>query len=393
MNTIEFFFWLFVLVVFYSYLGYGILLWVLVKFKSKVKKKNIVSNTENFVPAVTLIIPAFNEEDFIQEKIENTISLDYPKDKLRIIFITDGSTDRTPEIISGYGDIKLMHSDERKGKVAAMNRAMKMVDTPYVIFCDANTLLNKAALKEILKHYADPGVGGVAGEKKVIDLGNSNSAGEGESLYWKYESTLKKLDSEFYTVVGAAGELFSFRTALYDVVEEDTLLDDFMISLRICQKGYRVLYEPKAFAMEKPSADIKEEQKRKIRISAGAFQSMLRLTAILNIYRYPKLSFQYVSHRALRWAICPFLLPIIFLLNIVLVETSNHDIYKCTFFLQCIFYLMAVLGWLVSRSGRKARLLNFPYYFVFMNISLYLGLAKFLNGRQTVLWEKAKRKV
>jgi cellulose synthase/poly-beta-1,6-N-acetylglucosamine synthase-like glycosyltransferase len=391
MRLIEWLFWLFAFIIFYSYIGYGLLLWLLIKFRSLFKKTNN-KKKDFFYPHVSLVIPAFNEEDFIREKIDNTLSLDYPADKLQIIFSTDGSNDRTPEIIKEYARFHLMHNSERKGKIAAMNRAMKTITNPYVIFCDANTLVNKDAVKEIVRHYQDSKVGAVSGEKKVMSQADNNTAGKGESLYWKYESSLKKLDSEFYTVVGAAGELFSFRTDLFEEVEEDTLLDDFMISLRICQKGYRVIYEPRAFAMEKPSSNLKEEQKRKVRISAGAFQSMWRLKKLLNPFPHPALSFQYISHRVLRWALCPFLLPIIFILNIVIVLEKNNDyLYVLILILQITFYIMAIIGWYMSKSGRSARLLNFPYYFVFMNISLYMGLKKFLSGGQSVLWEKAKR--
>ena len=242
----------------------------------------------------------------------NTLELDYPKDNLKIYFVTDGSTDGTNDILKSYPGINVLFTPERKGKVAAINHAMEYVSTPFVIFCDANTFLNKACVKEIVKHYSYESTGAVAGEKKVIDSSEKNSAaGSGEGIYWKYESILKKLDASFYTVVGAAGELFSMRTNLYEPVDTDILLDDFMISMNICKKGYRVMYEPAAFAMEAPSISIREEQKRKIRISAGGFQSIYLLKDLLNIFKYGKLSFQYISHRVLRWAVCPFLLPVI----------------------------------------------------------------------------------
>ncbi|HEX2609198.1 MAG TPA: glycosyltransferase family 2 protein [Flavisolibacter sp.] len=390
MQPSELFLWLAVFIIFYAYLGYGILLWVLVKMKGK-KYKTL--ELDSFTPKVTLIIPAYNEEAFIRQKIENTRLLEYPEGKLDVIFVTDGSSDKTPEIIASCPEFKLMHNNERKGKVAAMNRSMREVQTPYVIFCDANTILNKRALLEIVKHYADPKVGGVAGEKKVLDLEQSNSAGKGESLYWRYESALKQLDSDYFTVVGAAGELFSFRTELFEAVNDTVLLDDFIISLKICQKGFRVAYEPNAYAMEKPSMDIKEEQKRKVRISAGAFQSMIILRSLLNIFRYPKLSFQYISHRVLRWALCPFLLPIILILNISIVNNDGNWVYKGLLIAQITFYLFAFIGWQLSANKKKAGIFNFPYYFLFMNISLYQGLGRFLNGSQSVIWDKAKRNI
>lgn len=392
MTAVELLFWILITIVFYAYLGYGIGVWGLLSLRSLFKSKQRSTEITIFQPPVTLVIPAFNEEDFIAQKIKNTETLDYPKELLKVVFVTDGSSDNTPSIIAGYPQFILMHSEERRGKVAAMNRAMKTITTPYVIFCDANTLLNKDAVKEIVKHYANPEVGGVAGEKKVVDAEKSNIAGE--SLYWKYESALKKLDSDFYTVVGAAGELFSFRTDLFEEVPEQVLLDDFIISLKICMKGYRVMYEPNAYAMEKPSASIKEEQKRKVRISAGAFQSIIMLKSILNVFKYPQLSFLYISHRVLRWAICPFVLPLIFLLNaIIIIQNSHNNLYWWPMVFQCIFYCFAIMGWLLLKAGRKTGFLNFPFYFTFMNLSLYLGLVRFLKGNQTVLWEKAKRKV
>lgn len=393
MTAVEMLFWILIATVFYAYIGYGFIVWLLLKAKSLFTVVRKDKSILDFQPPVTLVIPAFNEEEFIHQKIENTSRLDYPKQLLNVIFITDGSTDRTPIILSSHKEFVLMHSDQRKGKVAAMNRAMKAVRTPYVIFCDANTLLNESAIKEMVQHYADPKVGGVAGEKRVMNVKQSDSAGAGEGLYWKYESTLKRLDSDFYTVVGAAGELFSFKTDLFEEVSEQVLLDDFIISLKICEKGFRVVYEPNAYAIEQPSANILEEQKRKVRISAGAFQSMIMMKSLLNVFKYPRLSFLYISHRVLRWAVCPFFLPLIFLLNIIIVVGNSFELYWWVLFLQSSFYVLALLGWLLVKAGRRARLLNFPFYFMFMNYSLYLGLARFLKGNQTVLWEKARRKV
>src|SRR6201989_1415429 len=192
-----FFFSLFV--IFYSYIGYGLITYVFVKLK-KLFKPNAQSITLNasteFEPDVTLVVAAYNEADCIEQKLKNSLDLNYPAGKLRWIFITDGSTDGTTDIIRRYPRVMLLHQTERKGKVAAINRAMKYVETPYVIFSDANNLINRTAVREILKHYTDPRVAAVAGEKKIISKGKDNAVGSGESIYWKYESVLKKLDSE-----------------------------------------------------------------------------------------------------------------------------------------------------------------------------------------------------
>ncbi|RYY58704.1 MAG: glycosyltransferase family 2 protein [Chitinophagaceae bacterium] len=385
---IVFFISLFLL--FYSYLGYGILLAVFLKIRKVFSTRK---KTPEFpvLPPVTLIIAAYNEEDFILRKIKNTLELDYPEGMLTVMFVTDGSTDGTMDIISRYPSLTLLHQDGRSGKVAAMHRAIGFVKTPYMIFSDANTFLNPASVRNIVRHYIDPSVGGVAGEKKIMAGTDDVLTSTGEGLYWKYESWLKRMDSEFYTVVGAAGELFSVRTDLYESPGSNVLLDDFIISMRICQKGYRIVYEPQAFAMETASSNIKEEEKRKIRISAGAFQSIQMLSPLLNIFRFPRLSFQYISHRVLRWAVCPLLLPLALLLNIWLQYSRPHPVYAILLVAQLAFYLAAFAGFLLYKRKIKVSLLYVPYYFLFINISLYIGFARYLKGKQTVLWEKAKR--
>lgn len=392
MLTIKVLFWFFLLILFYSYLGYGMLIWVLLKFKKR--PKQIREPKENsFEPAVTLLVAAYNEEGIIEDKIKNTLALDYPQDKLTLYFIADGSDDNTVSLIEKHPRIQLFYKKERAGKINAMNRAVKEVTTEISIFSDANTLLNKNCIKELVKHYFNPNVGAVAGEKKVIDPSkNAQAAGAGEGLYWKYESLLKKLDSEFNTVVGAAGELFSVRTALYEPVHSNILLDDFIISMKICMKGYKVVYEPAAFATEAPSFNMREEEKRKIRISAGGFQSIALLKPLLNIFKYGKLSFQYISHRVLRWAVCPVLLPLCFILNFIIVIKGASVIYSVIGSMQIIFYLMALIGYIISRLNLKQKLFYIPYYFVFMNIALYKGYIRFKKNKQSVLWEKAIRK-
>ena len=385
-------FWFSLAIIFYSYIGYGIVLWLLLKLKSvfSAKKTNKWS-LQSYQPDVTLLIAAFNEAAFIQKKIDNSLQLDYPAEKLKFLFVADGSGDETVEIIKRTPRIDLHYKPEREGKSMAINRVIPFVTTGIVVFSDANTLLNKDCIKEIVKHYQDPSIGAVAGEKIVQAApGEAGIAGAGEGLYWKYESFLKKLDARFYSVVGAAGELFSIRTALFEPVQKHVLLDDFIISMKICKKGYRVMYEPNAYATEAPSFSLKEEQKRKIRISAGGWQSVFMLKSLLNIFKYGKLSFQYISHRVLRWIVCPWLLPALFIANWYLLFT-NGQFYTLVFWCQCLFYLAAFLGWLFTQINIKVKLLYVPYYFVFMNVALYLGFVRFINKSQTVLWDKAKR--
>jgi poly-beta-1,6-N-acetyl-D-glucosamine synthase len=384
--------WLSLFVVFYAFAGYGLLLFLMVKVKRFLKGKPVIPVVaEADLPTCSLVIAAYNEESFITEKIKNTLALQYPAGKLELIFITDGSSDRTPQLVAAYPQIKLMHSPERRGKIAAVHRAMETVTTDVVVFTDANTYLNPDALLKICRHYADSRVGAIAGEKRIaVDEKADATAGEG--FYWKYESKLKTWDAELYSVVGAAGELFSIRTALYRPVSPNAILDDFMISLLVAQEGYRVLYEPEAYATETSSADVKEELKRKVRIAAGGIQSIVWLKSLLNPFRQPLLSFQYISHRVLRWTVVPFLMILALLLNIAIVATENSSFYTLLLVAQLGFYLAALAGWLLERREIKVKALFIPYYFCMMNYAVIRGIFRYLAGAQSAAWEKSKRK-
>ncbi|MCX6205420.1 MAG: glycosyltransferase family 2 protein, partial [Bacteroidetes bacterium] len=335
-------FWISLFIIIYTYVGYGIVLFFIIKLLRVFRKKKEL-DPHYELPTVTLIVAAYNEEYCIEEKITNTLDLEYPSSKVNYIFITDGSTDGTADIISKYPSIKLMHKPERSGKIVAVHRAMLEVKTEVAVFTDANTLLNKQALINICRHFQDPTVGAVAGEKRV-HIDDSGDATAGEGFYWKYESKLKAWDSELFSVVGAAGELFSVKTSLYIPVPVDTLLDDFMISMLIAEKGYRIVYEPDAYATESASANTKEELKRKVRIAAGGIQSFLRLTGLLNPFKHPVLSFQYLSHRILRWTITPFLMIGCFILNWYIVLMLEGDWkYQLILAGQVLFYGFAIL--------------------------------------------------
>ena len=233
-TVVEYLFWIGMAIIFYTYLGYGIFLYLLVRIKELfIKPQKLVF--PNPLPEVSLFIAAYNEEDIVDKKMENCYSLSYPKDKLKIIWMTDGSTDRTNEKLQKYQDVSVLFLPERKGKTAALNRGIEFVSTPYVIYTDANTMLNKNAIMEIIRQFTNPRTGCVAGEKRV-ETDTAQGATAGEGIYWKYESALKRLDDRLYSAVGAAGELFAIRSNLFEQMPTDTLLDDFVLSLKIAQK-------------------------------------------------------------------------------------------------------------------------------------------------------------
>ncbi|MHA4843894.1 glycosyltransferase family 2 protein [Flavitalea antarctica] len=385
-------FWASCCIVFYNYVGYAILIYILNRLK------RTATRTTNAIipdyPNVSFIVAAYNEEDCIEKKILNSLELDYPANKLEFIFVTDGSTDDTVDIVKRFQSVRLVHDEARDGKSAAINRAVLTASHDILIFSDANTILNKDAIRNITRHFADEQVGGVAGEKKVIslqNLGKVNEVGTGEGLYWKYESLLKTLDSEFYSVVGAAGELFSVRRNLFEPVSPNVILDDFLISMNVALKGYRIIYEPKAFAMELPSFSLADERKRKIRIAAGAFQAIVLLRKLFLIWKQPRLSFLYISHRLLRWTLSPLCLILCLMSSFLICYSTKSLLYSSVFLLQVIFYAMAAIASTKHIQNKQIKLFKLSYYFVFVNISVILGFFRFIRGRQPTAWEKVRR--
>lgn len=394
MNVLEIVFWTALFIIFYSYLGYGILLFIIIKVRRILGLAKPFTGNDDYQPEVTLFVAAYNEIDYVDEKVKNSYSLNYPREKVRQVWVTDGSDDGTPDLLRKYDGVEVYHEDARGGKIGAMNRGMKFVQSPIVIFSDGNTTLGKDAIQEIVNLFKNPKVGCVSGEKRIYNKDTDAAAGAGEGMYWKYESTLKKWDAELYSVVGAAGELFAIRTELWQEVEKDTLLDDFIISLRVAMSGYTIQYNPEAYAIEGASANVKEELKRKVRISAGGIQSVIRMRELLNVFKYGTLSFQYISHRVLRWTLTPLLLLCIIPINLVLAMQAGFDFsntYTLLFAGQILFYAAALLGWFLENRKIKVKVLFIPYYFFIMNLSVYLGFRRYLKGQQSVNWERAKR--
>ncbi len=378
-----------ILVIVFGYGGYAI---PLVMKQNGSKKMIGLNNAWIPLNKITIIIAAYNEETIIKKKIENTIALDYPKELIKIIVVTDGSTDNTYNIVSQFKEVNCYHENARKGKMAAIDRVIPFVESEITVFTDANTLLNVESLRFINRHFSDKQVGGVAGEKKVITTSKKqNKSTNQEGLYWKYESWLKQIDSNYYSVVGAAGELYAIRTSLYNYPGDNVILDDFMVSMNICRKGYVFKYEPKAFATELPSENLKEEAKRKIRIGAGGIQSILQLKSLFRIWDTPKLSYLFISHRVLRWTIIPFLLIFIFIANAILFVQTTTPACAFLFFAQLIFYCLGTMGYYFENIGRKYSITSIPYYFIFMNLSQLKGILRYLRGEQSGVWEKAKR--
>ena len=393
MTTLKILFWLCLAIVFYTYIGYGLLLYILVRLKRLLglSRPEPVLPDDDQLPDVTLMICAYNEEDIVHEKMANIRQLDYPKEKFCVMWVTDGSSDGSNDLLRQYPEVTLVYSPERRGKAAAMQHGLKENKAGIVVFTDANTMLNANAIREIVRQFMKPDVSCVSGEKRVAARIDGQVAAEGEGLYWKYESTLKRWDSELYSAMGAAGELFAVRMSDYREAPSNALLDDFMMSMLIVKDGHRIAYTSEAYAMEYGSADMHEESKRKRRIAAGGLQSIWWLRQLMNPLRYPVVSFLFVSHRVLRWSITPFAMLALIPLNLALIVLGGGTVYTVIGVLQLSFYTATLIGWWQARSGRKSKLFYVPYYFMFMNVNVFRGIGYLRTHRFSGTWEKARR--
>lgn len=372
-------FWLSALAVTWTYLGYPLFIRWLARRRPR---PHLQAPLE---PTVTFIIPALNEEAVITSKLENLLSLDYPPALRQIIVIADGSTDRTVELVQTYAGrgIQLLFQPERRGKIAAMNRAVPAAQGEILIFSDANTFMEPGSVRALVRNFADPQVACVSGEKRIRPAAQLQA--EGESAYWRYESTLKRADSQVSTAIGALGEFFAIRRTLYRPLAEDSIIEDFVLSMQLVMEGWRVVYEPAAITWEAASPTLRGEWRRRTRMAAGGFQALGRLRGLLSP-RYGWVGFQYFSHKVLRW-----LAPLFMLLALgTAAALTRWPFYRLCWWGQAGFYALAGLGGLLEILGVRSKWLRIPFYFCFTNATALAGLIRYLTRRQTVLWTKAR---
>jgi len=378
-------FWFSVSTTFYIYFGYPLLLDFLALFR-----RRQVNMDGAYEPTVSLIVAAYNEEAVIGQKIENSLLLDYPKDKLEIIIFSDASTDRTDEIVKSYADqgVKLLRIEGRKGKTHCQNEAVKLVQGEILVFSDANSMYAPNAIQKLVCHFADECVGCVSGELRYRGGGE---AVEGERTYWRYDQILKQLESKVSSLVTANGAIYAVRKNLYEPLPAD-VISDFVEPLKIVQKGYRVIYEPEAVALETTAEDPKKEFRRRVRIVTRSVHSLLRdksLLGLLNPFRYGIFSIQLWSHKILRWLSGVFLV-LIFALNIPLL--GQGLVYTVTMAGQAAFYLLALWGF-VSEAifGQRApKPPHVAYYFLLSCYAMLRGVYHGLRGRTMVTWQPSR---
>ncbi len=378
-------FWLLIFLIIYTYFFYPLLLCIFAKiFRREVKK----SSRE---PSVSIIVSVCDEEDVIEKKIRNLLSLDYPHDKIEILIGSDGSTDQTNDIIRRCQDMrfKLIEKAERRGKMAMINELAGIAKSEIIVFTDARQAFASDALRQLVDNFADESVGCVSGE--LIFRDEKSVTGKGINLYWKYEKFLRNKEAQIHSMLGATGAIYAIRRSLFKPAPGNTVLDDMFIPIKIILQGYRAAFDPSAHAYDHAAENPEEEYRRKVRTLYGNYQIFSFIPEAFNPLKSP-IALQLISHKLLRLLV-PFFMIAVFIINALLM---GHEPYLVIFKLQALFYATAISGALLRRYKYGtltpvAKICFIPYIFCLLNFSAFMGFFRFLTASQEITWKKARK--
>lgn len=367
-------------IILYTYVGYVVFI-VIIGFvrNKKVKQKNIL-------PKVTLMIAAYNEENDIAQKIGNSLKLDYPKDLLDIVVVSDGSNDQTDQIVKSFGNqgIKLIRVEGRVGKTEARNIALKQIDSEIIIFSDATTEYRADVVTKLVRNFADPDVGMVTGHLIYKDP-SGTQMGVGQKLYWKYETLIKKSQTKAGTLTGSIGCITAFRKLAYSDLPAN-IIEDFTEPLMFVIKGYRIVFEPEAICYELTTQKSSQEWGMRIRVIRGGMTGLAYAKAILNPFKYFVASFQLISHKIFRWLI-PVFAILLFITNGISIATETSFIMLVLFILQLIFYALVLIAHILEMKGKYNKFLGIPYYLFIVNAASLVALYKTFTEPLASTWE------
>jgi cellulose synthase/poly-beta-1,6-N-acetylglucosamine synthase-like glycosyltransferase len=371
----------------YTYIGYPLVVGLLSRLLGR------TTMTGEAVPTISLLVAAYNEAAVIREKLENSLSLDYPREKLQVIVISDGSDDGTDDIVQGYASqgIEFRRVEPRSGKPVAMNCAAEMACGEVLLLSDANTMLSRDAARIMVRHFADPHVGAVTGDVRLRS--EMVAHGQGEGLFYRLERFIQRCESNLWAAVGVDGGMYALRRTLFVPNRRDTLIDDFVTAMNVARTGARVIYEPRAVAWEDAVEDPAQEFRRRVRTVAGGFQALFGRRGLPR-WKQPWLWLAFLSHKVFRW-IGPFVLLTLLVANagIVLMQALTgwaEPLYGASLGLQVGCYLLAVVAPLWGRR-RPPGFVSVPYYFCLANSAALAGFFRWLRGRQPVTWARADR--
>jgi Glycosyltransferases, probably involved in cell wall biogenesis len=385
MTLVELLFWGSVGLIAYAYAGYPMILWLLVRCRAARRPAPKIQGARDEFPRVSLIIAAYKEESVILQRLQNALTLDYPADRLEIIVGCDGNEDATAELVRTVDDsrIRLMAFENRRGKPSVLNDCVEVATGELIAFSDANTFWNRDALKLLVDHFRDSNVGGVCGQLLLTDPATGDNV---DGLYWRYENFLKKCEGQLGALLGFNGAIYAIRRELWTPIPPQTIVDDFLIGMRIHQTRRRLIFEEKAVAHEETAPSISAEFHRRARIGAGGFQSLCWLLPLLSPH-YGLVSFAFWSHKVLRW-LCPVFMALALLANLLLM---THPLYAVFFVLQLGFYAVAFAGRFLPNRGALSKLVRLSSMFVEMNAALAVGFYRWASRRQSGAWKRTAR--
>lgn len=369
------------IIMFYSYLGYPLTLFFFSLFSS-----HKVIKDDSFLPAVSLLIAAYNEEDTIADKIKNSLELDYPKDKMEIVIVSDGSTDKTDEIVKSFelSGIVLFRVEGRVGKTEARNQAVLAMRREIIVFSDATAVYEKDAIRKLVRNFADPSVGMVSGNLTYFEKGQS-SMGLATKLYWNYEKTIKKAQSKLYTLTGAVGCINAFRRKLYHVLPPN-IIEDFTEPLMIVAQNYRIVYEEEAVSYERTTQKPSQEFKMRVRVIRGGMKGFIYAFRRLNFKQHSFVLFQLFGHKVLRW-LMPVFLILLFIVNLLSFIFNHNMAADLLMMAQFICYAIALLGMMWKPPGIIGKVFSIPTYFVIINAASLKALYLTLTTDLEATWE------
>lgn len=371
-------FWLSVAALAYTYVGYPLLLLML----SRIRGHKVL--TASCTPSITIIITAYNEERDLAAKLNNTLELDYPKDKLEIIVASDCSSDATDSIATSFSDrgVRLHRQTQRLGKTAAQNAAVELASGEVILFSDATTLYRPNVLKTMVRNFADPSIGCVAGQLIYVDPSNSG-VGHGAVSYWSYEVFLKQHESQVRSLIGVSGCLYAVRRSAYVPLYHEAC-SDFIIATKMVEQGLRAVYEPAAICEEQTNRRADKEFAMRVRVITQTYNDLWRHRHMMNPLRGGIYAVELLSHKVMRYMVPVFLLLI--LVSSILLAI-NSTIYFAILLAQIVCYVFALGGYLLQRLGVHAKLLALPHYFLLANLAATVAFYKFLRGERYARWE------
>jgi cellulose synthase/poly-beta-1,6-N-acetylglucosamine synthase-like glycosyltransferase len=365
----------------YTYFGYPLLVWFTSLFV------NHEVNKADIEPTVTFLITAYNEDKNIRQKLENTLSLDYPREKLEIMVASDASSDKTDEIVKQFAHrgVVLHRVEGRVGKTETQNRAVRVARGEIIIFSDATTNYNRHAIRKIVRNYNDPSIGAVSGRYEYVNPTGA-PVGLGTILFWKYENFIKSRQTHIKTITGCCGCIYSVRRALYEPLPND-IISDLVEPLKILEKGYRIAFEPEAVAYETTEEKPEEEFSMRVRVITRGMNGLTYVRRLLNPLKHPFVAFQLISHKIIRW-LMPFFMIILLISNVVLL---GIPVYRLIFLFQVIFYVPVPLAWVMHKYSKKVKFLFLPLYFCIVNLASVLAIINIIKGTKMATWQTVRK--